>query len=102
MGSAYEETGPMLVDAVGRPVRPEAYSDRFAQICRDAGVPIIRLHAVRHTVTLMLHRAGLAPADAASLLGHSVPVHLATYVPRTQHGLDAAATTLGQVLAGAL
>lgn len=75
-------SGYVLVDGLDQPIRPEAYSDRFRDLCRVACVPTIRLHDVRHTVALVLHRAGQAPADAAALLGHSVAVHLTTYVPR--------------------
>lgn len=98
-GPAYTETGYLLVYALGQPIRPEAYSDRFGDLCREAGVPVVRLHSVRHTLALMMHRAGQAPADAASLLGHSVAVHLTTYVPRTDRGAQTAAQALGQVLA---
>ncbi len=101
-GLAYTDGGLVLVDALGRPVRPEAFSDRFGVLCRRAGVPVVRLHSVRHSVALMLHRAGVAPADAASLLGHSVQVHLSTYVPRTEQGAQTAGAMLGQVLRAAL
>jgi integrase len=85
-GSGYDDSGYLLVDALGQPIRPEAYSDRFKVLCREAGVPVIRLHDIRHSVALMLHRAGQAPADVAALLGHTLTVHLATYVPRTERG----------------
>ena len=49
---------------------------------------------VRHTPALMLHRAGVAPADVASMLGHSVGTHLTFYVPKTERGA-ASATRLG-------
>lgn len=101
-GPAYEPSSYVLVDALGRPIRPEQFSDRFALLCRQADVPPIRLHSVRHTLALMMHRAGQAPADAAALLGHSVAVHLDTYVPRTQRGAQTAASALGQVLASGL
>lgn len=100
-GSAYSDSGYVLVDALGRPIRPEAYSDRFTALCRQAEVPSGRLHDVRHTLALMMHRAGQAPADAASLLGHSVAVHLTTQVPRTERGAQTAAAALGHVLAAA-
>jgi len=101
-GLAYTDGGLVLVDALGLPVRPEAFSDRFGVLCRRAGVPVVRLHSVRHSVALMLHRAGVAPADAASLLGHSVQVHLSTYVPRTEQGAQTAGAMLGRVLRAAL
>ena len=92
----------LKMQRAARLVAIEAYSDRFAKICREAKVPVVRLHSVRHTLALMMHRAGQAPADAASLLGHSVEVHLATYVPLTQRGAQTAARALGEVLAAAL
>ena len=50
LGSGYPETGYVLVDTLGAPVRPEAYSDRFAVLCREAGVPVVRLQSVRHSL----------------------------------------------------
>lgn len=98
-GEVWQESGLLLVDEVGVPIRPEAYSDEFPRLCAKAKVPKIRLHAVRHSLALAMHRAGVAPADAASLLGHSVEVHLSTYVPTTKRGAQQAATALGQALA---
>ncbi|MCB0913635.1 MAG: tyrosine-type recombinase/integrase [Propionibacteriaceae bacterium] len=100
-GAAYEESGYVLVDALGRPVRPEAYSDRFTELCTTAGVPRIRMHDVRHTLGLTMHRAGQAPADVAALLGHTLGTHLGVYVPRTERGAITAAHALGEVLAAA-
>jgi len=101
-GTAYDDTGGyLLADALGTPVRPEAYSDRFGELCRQAQVPTVWLHSTRHTLALQMHRAGVAPADAAALLGHTVAVHLASYVPRTERGAQSAATALGGVLAAA-
>jgi len=41
------------------------------------------------------------PADAAGLLGHTVAVHLSTYVTSTERGAQTAATALGEALAAA-
>lgn len=100
-GSAYESSGLVVVDALGRGIHPDAYSDRFRALCKAAGVPPIRLHAVRHTLALMLHRAGEAPADVAALLGHPVGTHLTHYVPRTQGWDPECGGRLGEVLAAA-
>ncbi len=51
----------MALDAAGEPIRPEAYSDEFARLCKSAVVPLVRLPAVRHTLALTIHRAGTAP-----------------------------------------
>jgi hypothetical protein len=60
----------------------------------------VRLHSVRHTLALIGHRAGIAPADMASLLGHTLAVHLSTYIPATERGARTAASGLGGALAG--
>ena len=86
LGSGYPETGYVLVDRLGVPIRPEAYSDRFAILSRLAGVPKVKLHSVRKTVATIMHGAGQAPADAAALLGHTVAVHMSVCVKPTQKG----------------
>jgi integrase len=76
-----------------------AYSDRFAVLSRQAGVPkLAGVHDVRHTLALIMHRNGVAPADAAALLGHTLAVHLSTYVPLTERGARTAASGLGAAL----
>jgi integrase len=83
LGVGYPDTGLVVVDALGRPMRPAGYSDCFALLCRDAGVRQVHLHAVRHTLALMGHRAGMAPADMAALLGHGADPFSGVY---TAHG----------------
>jgi integrase len=87
-------------DPLGEPVRPYTYSDRFEILCRKAGVPVVQLHAVRHTLATIMHKAGEAPADAAALLGHTVAVHLARYVTPTEKGARTAASGLGAAISG--
>jgi len=95
-GRAWHDSGYVVVNELGEPLRPELYSDRFRALCRDAGVPVINLHSVRHTLAFMLHRLGVTPGDAAALLGHTVQVHLATYLPESgASGIAAAAAALG-------
>ncbi len=85
---------------LGSGIHPEVYSPRWRGLTAVAGLPAIRLHAIRHTVAPAPHRAGVAPADAAALLGHEVTTHLTYYVPRTESGLATAAKRLGELLAG--
>ena len=97
-GPAFVDSGLVVADALGAGIHPEVFSLRFRDLVKSSGVPTIRLHAVRHSIALMLHRAGVAPADAASLLGHEVATHLAFYVPSTESGSASAAARLGEVL----
>jgi hypothetical protein len=59
----------VLVDALGRPVRPELCFDRFRKLCREAGLRTIHLHLVRHTLANALNRADVALVDAAPCWG---------------------------------
>ena len=83
--------GLVVVDDEGRPVRPEMYSDRFHVLSREAGLPVVRLHAIRHTLALIMHRAEVAPVDAAAFLGHTLQVHISTYLPASERGARSAA-----------
>jgi integrase len=100
LGSGYAETGLVLVDALGKPVRPELYSDRFRRLSRQAGLRVIHLHLVRHTLAVAMDRAGVAITDGAALLGHTPDVYVSTYLRRSEQGARSAASALGAALAG--
>ncbi|WP_062213905.1 tyrosine-type recombinase/integrase [Demequina oxidasica] len=94
-GPAWVDTGLVVVSELGNGIRPEVYSDRFRRLCSRAEVPVIRLHSVRHSLAFWLHRLGVTPAAAAALLGHTVEVHLNTYLPEGgADGIAAAAAAL--------
>lgn len=96
-GPAWRDSGFVVVDELGDPMRPEVYSDRFRRLCAMAGVPTMKLHNVRHSIAFWLHQLGVAPADAAALLGYTTQVHLDTYLPHSgTAGIQAAAHALGQ------
>lgn len=55
------------------------------------------MQSVRHSLAFWLHQIGVAPADAAALLGHTVEVHLSTYLPDSgSSGIAAAAAALAR------
>ena len=80
--------GPSLVvvDELGLPVHPDAYTARFRAVSKRADVPTVGMHSVRHSLALRMHRLGVAPADAASLLGHTVSTPLAVLRTEDQPG----------------
>jgi integrase len=96
---APDRTGFVVVNAAGKPPHPDVLSARFRRVCREARVPPIRQRAIRHTLAMLLHRAGVAPRDAARMLGHTVQTHLMVYLPGDDAGARAAAATVRQVLA---
>ena len=69
-GGAYQDTGLVVVDELGRPLRLERYGDAFRRHARDAGLPDIRLHDARHTAaSLMLslgYRCTSSPPGSAT------------------------------------
>lgn len=100
-GRAYADSGYVLVDALGEPVAPGRFTAEFARLCREAGVPVVRLHWLRHTLAGIMHRSGVEAADAASLLGHSTHVHLTHYVEPSRAGQARAAEAFAAALAAA-
>ena len=54
IGQGCPDAGLVAVNEDGSPIRPESYSAEFAQQAKAAGVPVIRLHDVRHTAATML------------------------------------------------
>lgn len=101
-GNAYRDTGAVLVDALGEPVGPERFTAEFGRLSEEAGVPVVRLHWLRHSLATIMHRAGIEAADAAAVLGHSTAVHLQYYVTATQPGVNRAAQAFAASLAEAL
>lgn len=60
----------VFVTEDGKPIRPTTLSKDFKEIAAAAGVPQMRLHDLRHTVTTYLLRAGLSPRAVQGVLGH--------------------------------
>lgn len=58
-GPAYERTGYVAADELGRPVHPEWYTDEFHRVAKRAGVRRIRLHEGRHTTCSLMEQAGV-------------------------------------------
>ncbi|MBI1759338.1 MAG: site-specific integrase [Actinobacteria bacterium] len=75
----------------GQPVHPQTITDRFFRLSRDAGLPVIRLHDVRHSYATAALKAGVHPKIVSERLGHaSVAFTLQTY-SHVIEGMDEAA-----------
>ena len=99
LGPAYPKLGYVVVDEAGRLPRPEWYSDRFRALCRAASVPVIRLHATRHTLADALLSAGMRAVDVAAWLGHTTEVLHDRYGRATPGGVREVGRTLGALYA---
>ncbi|PRB04971.1 hypothetical protein CQ047_16055 [Microbacterium sp. MYb72] len=99
-GAAWEDTGYVIVDALGRPEQPERYSERFRRLASRAGLPSIRLHALRHSLAHYLDSIGVPPSASAAWLGHTLAVFLDTYFPeRGAMGVEQAAEAMERAIA---
>jgi len=94
-GPAWTDTGLVFVREDGLPARPETFSDRFATLAREAGVPVIRLHDTRHTAATIMLKNGVPVKVVSEILGHaSVTITLSLYVHVVPGmGLDAVTKT---------
>jgi integrase len=70
-GSAWTDSGFVFTDELGLPVKPDHISDRFATLCRLAGVPVIRLHDSRHTAATLMLSLGEDLKVVSKILGHT-------------------------------
>jgi integrase len=94
LGGGWPHTGLVAVNSDGSPIRPETYSKSFAAHCAAAGVPVIRLHDVRHTAATMMLDGGATPSATAKWLGHDPAITLRVY----GHVYDDALASAGDAL----
>jgi integrase len=92
-GAAYRDHGLVFCREDGTPIWPRTFSRFFDHHVRDAGLPKIRLHDLRHTHATLALEAGVHPKVVQERLGHAtIAITLDTYshaIPAMQE--DAAA-----------
>lgn len=57
----------------GKPIKPEALTRRFQSASKAAGLPVIRLHDVRHSSATLQLNEGVPVHVVSGRLGHSTP-----------------------------
>jgi integrase len=70
-GVSWNETNPVFIREDGEPYHPERVSKLFAKGAKKAGLPIIRLHDLRHTYATLALVAGVHPKVVSERLGHA-------------------------------
>lgn len=80
LGPGYQDHGLVCAQPDGRPWRPDALTNAFAAFVRNAGLPRVRFHDLRHSHATLLLRQGVHPKVVSERLGHAtVGITLDTY-----------------------
>ena len=95
LGPDWPDTGLVVLDEIGRPVRPERYSDLWRALLARAGLPAVTLHEARHSSVTAMRERGVADYIVAAWHGHDEVVMARTY----SHALDAPLAAASDVLA---
>ncbi len=97
-GSAWTETGLVFTREDGKALHPEYVSRHFALLARDAGLPPIRLHDLRHVAATLALAAGTDMKVVSQMLRHSsIAITADTYtsvLPETSRKAAEAAVAL--------
>lgn len=89
----------VATDLDGTPLYPRTFTRRFQAIARAAGLPVVRLHATRHTHATVMFDSGVPVHIVSRRLGHtSVATTADIYVARMPSADRAAADTWSAVL----
>ena len=70
-GPAYDDSGFVFTREDGSPLHPHTVAWHFERAVRDAGLPKIRMHDLRHSYASLALRAGVSPKIVSARLGHS-------------------------------
>jgi len=72
-GPAYADEGLVFANEIGDPLAPDAISAAFKLHVREAGLPALTIHGLRHTFATIGLDAGVDVLYVAEVLGHSSP-----------------------------
>ncbi len=70
-GPRWEETGHVFTDSRGRPVDPDVVTHAFKEVARDAKLPTLTLHQLRHGAATLMLAQGVPLRIVQETLGHS-------------------------------
>jgi integrase len=100
VGGLYRDQGLVFASRTGSPLNPSHVVNRsFKPLLRQAALPNIRFHDLRHTCATLLLAKGIHPKIAQDRLGHAtIAVTMNTYSHVTPHMQEQAATALDDAL----
>jgi integrase len=70
-GEAWADSGRMFTTEIGAPLNPDWISRRFKAMSKEAGLPVIKFHAARHTAATLALAGKVDTKIVSETLGHS-------------------------------
>jgi integrase len=71
IGPGYRESGLVFTRPEGAAIHPDLFSKTFDRLVARSGLPVIRLHDLRHTHATLLLRASVPVKVVSERLGHA-------------------------------
>jgi integrase len=97
--SAAADWGLVVTSQTGRPLSKSTLRENFRRVLRTAGLPVLRIHDLRHSCAALLLGEGVGAHIVASFLGHSeVKTTLNIYGHVAQSHTRDAARTMDRLL----
>lgn len=93
-GRDHVRSGYIAVNEIGSPLRPERWSDLWRGHCAAAKVPVVTLHAARHSSVTAMRDAGVLDHVVAAWHGHDEYIMRKVYSHAQTDGLEAAGNAL--------
>ncbi|WP_405790850.1 tyrosine-type recombinase/integrase [Streptomyces sp. NBC_01367] len=101
-GAAYEASGYVVVDELGRPFKTDKLRREAHRLMSEAGVRKVRLYDARHACLSWMANNGVPDTVVSAWAGHSdLSFTKRVYVHPDPQSLKAGSDKLGELLAGA-
>ena len=101
LSETYEDYGLVFARPEGTPIHPDQFSQTFDRIVARSGLPVIRLHDLRHGHASLLLKSGVPVKVVSERLGHATPAFTMTVYQHVLPGMQAeAATTFANLVFG--
>ena len=101
LGPTYTDLGLVFTAVDGTPLHPKRISETFRRKIRNAELPTLSLHGLRHTWATLALQAGVHPKVVSERLGHAdITITLNTYSHVTPTMQADAADTVARLVLG--
>jgi integrase len=94
IGYGYLDQNILFAQPDGSPLRADEVTKRFQRLAKRAGLPVVKLHALRHQWATNAHHKGVPIQVVSTRLGHHSPAFTLSVYTHGADDADAAAAEL--------